>query len=741
MNSTPLSTSFDEKLYAATRVPQPSPDFVAALRARLDEAADHPERDVRPNRFGAHRSLWVTVGVTAVVLLAILFALGPQRVLAAVRQWLGYIPGIGIVDQSAPIRLLAEPASLTREGVTVLVNRAILTADQTRIEYGVSGVPLSAYPRGEAVTGCIEQEYLRLPDGTEIAASAPVPSGVNTATFVLPCIFDTLPGSVPEDWELTLRFVPAPADMTVLPIIELTPTQTAVASTLAAPPTASQAGWATVEKVIETSDGYILIGAFRPRISDTGWAQVNGVPQMRDANGARVEYTTPEDIQLPYDDDMSHGGFPFAFQIKTAGLAFPLTIEFPGEVYSPVEPSVSAEVEFDAGPDPQPGQEWKLDQDVRLGDYTVHLTSITAGADGYSFVFVLPAGVSQPSIQIEGYQAVGAGGGSGGVSLVYAELPKGKLKIVFSDLFVVTETTTWTAEWQPDTLRSEWLTPTQNASTACLSAGTLERLEPPPNDLTGQVLLTVLNPDINLVITDLHGSQPQVLVPGGSRGALSPDGLRVTYSAAEGIAVTDLASGETSTLTTAGGRDLHWSPEGSRIAFVTAGDVYGIFVAPLDGSAPRQYSDLGYESIAGWSPDGQQLYYAIPDAGGKGWLLRSVDVTSGETQDLFVLENSSRKAPFPEVSPDGAWIAYRGVDNASLYLMRMDGSQGYLVIEASSEISAISGIVWGPDSEWLGVSVMTPAAQQGEVVLVQPQSCAAYLLPELQGELDGWRMP
>ncbi len=328
----------------------------------------------------------------AAIFLAGILLIGPQRVATAMRSLIGYLPGVGIVDRSAPIRILAEPVSLTRQGITVSVNRATLTADQTQIEVGVSGVPLSAYPKSEAVLGCIEPSYLRLPDGTRLEVDAIFPANVNEAVYVMPCIFNTLPGAAPTDWELPLKFIPAP-------------------------------------------------------------------------------------------------------------------------------------------------------------------------------------------------------------------------------------------------------------------------------------------------------------------------------------------------------------PSGAQIAYVTSGDAYGVFVVAIENaSSPKQLSNLGYESLAGWSPDGGLIYYAIPGASGDGFLLRAVEVSTGATRDLFTLEDSSRKAPLPEVSPDGKWMAYRASNNSSVYLKAMDGaSPARLFIENPG--LATSSIAWEKEGHLLGISVITHEEQGSVMVLLQVDPCEAYVLPGLNGEINGIMIP
>jgi hypothetical protein len=327
-------------------------------------------------------------------------------------------------------------------------------------------------------------------------------------------------------------------------------------------------------------------------------------------------------------------------------------------------------------------------------------------------------------------------------SLSYAELPKGKLTVVLSDPIVASEIQTWEGQWQPETLPTFEPTPEAGASTVCLDADSFLELEALPAGLDGWMLVTELNPKRQIVLSGMHGEQRQVLAEDNARGALTLDGRRLAYpssSSRAGITVMDLASKETTILNGIQGGDLHWSPDGSQIAYVTAGEAYGIFVTNVDEVKPRQLSNLGYESIAGWSPDGTQLYYAIPDSGGEGFMLRAVGVQTGDTRDLFILDNSSRKAPFPAVSPDGKWVAYRAGDNSSLYIKGMDGSPTRLVLDAPA--TAINGIVWEKEGHLLGVSLLTPDNQDGEIILIQHDNCEIYRLPGLRGKLDGIYIP
>src|SRR5512139_1714559 len=65
------------------------------------------------------------------ILLAILVLLLMTGVVYAIGHSLGYFPGVGIVDQNSPVRVLAKPASLTRDGVTVAIEQVVVDSQRT----------------------------------------------------------------------------------------------------------------------------------------------------------------------------------------------------------------------------------------------------------------------------------------------------------------------------------------------------------------------------------------------------------------------------------------------------------------------------------------------------------------------------------------------------------------------------------------------------------------------------------
>lgn len=691
-----------------------------------------------------------------VLFVLIMVLVGIPGVAKAIGQLFGYIPNVGVVNQAGPIRVLAEPASVTRDGITITVNHATLTIDRTLIDYGVSGVPLSAYPKSESSTeGCNKNPYLRLPDGKRIELNAPIPGGMNEAIFVLPCIFNTLSGTVPADWQLTLKFVPAPPEMTVMPVLEAIPTLPP-AVTLPATPTSvgmdstpipSQPISLTINMAIPTSDGYILIGAIRVQDPNLSGYRVRDVLSLRDADGKKVSYSYPPDIDP--------GGLlgvkakdAFAIQFQAAGVTFPLTIEYPGAALSQPELQATSEFELDTGDNPQPGQEWALDQDIELAGYRLKITSVKVGPwHDYRFTLNVPEAIDGVNVEVKGLSSTGHGSGSYShgqisTSVAFKELPKGKLTFVFSDLVLASETQNWQAQWQPETLPAEWPTATPPAEPICLNGDPFLQALPLPDGFAGRVLLNDKNGETRLVMWNVDGSQPREFGSRNGRGTLSPDGQKLAFPSSDGITILDLSTNMSTVLPDQTESEIIWSPDNSLIAYVSSTDLYGVYVASVLGSSvPKKISNLGYELLTGWSPDGRLVYYAIPGANNdETFVLRSVDIESGATQDILTVENVARKVPLIKVSPDGDWVAYRvNIDN-SLYIKAMDGNSPARLLINNPGMS-LTGITWAKDSLLLGVGLRDSESKRGTVFLLKPSTCEAYHLPDLDGDLIGLFIP
>ncbi len=113
--------------------------------------------------------------------------------------------------------------------------------------------------------------------------------------------------------------------------------------------------------------------------------------------------------------------------------------------------------------------------------------------------------------------------------------------------------------------------------------------------------------------------------------------------------------------------------------------------------------------------------------------------------------NSARSDIRPQIKNDrhpgrppqrnGKWIAYRGVDNVSLYLTSLADAAGRPLIMDPSGVNALTGIVWSPDGKWPGLSLISASGQDSQVILLDPDRCEIYSIRGLTGELNGTLLP
>ena len=137
MNKWALNPQFEENIRLAFDTPAVRPEFVDNLHREIMLRAEAKTRATRPAR--RLRPAWSVTLAILTLLMAVVLIVGPQRVYAAVVRLFGYIPGVGIVDESSPIRVLAEPVSVTRDGITITVTSATLTGDKAYIDYRIFG--------------------------------------------------------------------------------------------------------------------------------------------------------------------------------------------------------------------------------------------------------------------------------------------------------------------------------------------------------------------------------------------------------------------------------------------------------------------------------------------------------------------------------------------------------------------------------------------------------------------------
>lgn len=461
-----ITTSFEEELSRYFHSPAPRKEFYKKLEQTLQARAS------KTNRFSVHmlrssRPAYVGIGITLALLL-VFIAVGPDKVLAGISQWLKYIPGFGIVNSEAPIRMLAEPVSQTRAGVLINVKQAVLTEGKTGIVFtqkGLSPKAVVEYGGQNSEKICSQSVALILPDGTRILGEdrgslgydedqaaqyvyyfQPLPADQRNATLYISCILGAGIGLAPEDWEIPLQFVDAPHDYALMPVIEITPSQTTVINQQVS------SNPLILEQVIETADGYVFMGQFKtPRANITLMKSAVEIPYITDGNGKRLMYTVSGD--LPQQAD-ANGDFLWAYEIHDKEIAWPVNIHF--DTIRAVCQDTAFQLEVETGTNSKEKQIWNVDQEFDDNLCGFRVLSMMRTSKGYSLsIESTKTQVKQVSPKIAGSSPVSNGVREYTDHIVETvdyknkeEVPTGLLKISFP-MVTIEILGPWSVQWQP----------------------------------------------------------------------------------------------------------------------------------------------------------------------------------------------------------------------------------------------------------------------------------------------------
>jgi hypothetical protein len=769
------SPEFLERVRHAAAVPPAPEPFVLGLRARLGERS----AALRPRRRLRARTAW-GLALGAVLVAAAVLALGPQNIVAALQKILGYVPGIGFV-QPGSIRVLSEPVTVTRDSVTLTLEQIVADSDRTTVVYSVEGLSLAAANSdGEGGPVCIQAEMLRLPGGRELAADSgggpgwgsgyrswlvfpAVPPDVYEGELNIPCLRDMPPGKAPENWNVPFRLKPAPPDLTVLPVINL-PTPTVGFRTRAATPEAAEPETygivLSLDTIIPLDDGYVLLGGLHGSDGRFSLADYPTGLVVTDAEGARIPAEWDSGDYAPAQTADSRS-VPFAYRIQGKSFRGPLTLTFPyvgAYLRDPVA------LQFDTGPNPSEGQRWELNRSFEILGIPATLRSaemiVQEDMQGFEFAVEAPPALRSVDITLEESPGLvqtrerccSGGGGSEpnrtGAFAVHAlsdfSVAGG---IIHLSIRRVELAGTWSAAWDPPVVEGQ---PTATAvPQACLTgeawgAALAGPAAPIPAGLGGRILTwrDANPPEPSLFLSAADGGGERGLAFGD--GSLSPDGKTLVFEQDGRMYLLDVDSGALTAITPPGvaGSRPRWSPDGARIAMNQFLENDHIVVMDADGSNLRRVTrGSSIEFLAGWSPDGEQLLYAVLGDGGK-YSLKYVNINTGETSDLFSI---NWKNPSPALSPDGQWVAFLerpfGSLAAEVHIARLDGSDRRLMTRLDAAPFYVYNPFWSPDGKWLAVSIQDAAAfRPGDpaVALIRPDTCEAVRLNGIRGQIRSW---
>jgi len=335
------------------------------------------------------------------ILIALFVLLALSGAAYALGRVFGYVPGVGLVENDSGMRVLVEPVSVTRDGVTLMVAQALVYSDHVQLVYGVKGIA----PENDSSTFTTEQlnsmdqtafcggattmpfsdndARLRLPDGTFInrtmdmskypenvfamkpAFEVAVPADATEITLVLKCIMWARLGAVPENWEVPLKLKYVPAGTVIgQPVLDVTPS---VSSSVH-----DNGITVGLDKVVPQDDRYSFYFTITPDESkDAALAYFPASASVVDATGQKIAliYMSPP----PVTHDVAE---PWELQSVARPAYGPYTFVLDKILVDYAEDGSNV-VEFDLGVNPQVEQIWNINQILHLAGTDVKVISAT----------------------------------------------------------------------------------------------------------------------------------------------------------------------------------------------------------------------------------------------------------------------------------------------------------------------------------------------------------------------------
>ena len=495
---------FEKEIKQTYRLPDANPAFFNRLEAKLRAYQPNPKTKTT---FHFARG-WAYAMATLLFIGVIVFAIGPSEVLAQIQAVFGFVPDVGLVDTSSPFRQLAEPISDTRQGITLTVQSAFLSANQTIITYVMSDLPTEMKRARFGDPECFTPAYLTLSDGSRFEASgssgglAPggsfvhvirfsssIPANFNRATLVFPCLEGTARGKGPTDWHIALAFRPASESIVVYPAT-LMPIQTGTVDPTAQPKTETEAPAMpaiiadgnrqeamVVLSVVEKPESYWVTWAYPDK--NDNLVQIDGYlyivpfnPVLYDANGVELPEPDPETQlelwkyeeglrnQLSAQDQMKYVGSMHTFVVPKSEVVFPVYAK--QNVYERSFPEKEAytEIEFDGSKVQTSDKPVEINQEIQIGSVKFKLNAIEKDQfGGYSFLFDGTEGkVIQCLVELVGHPTNMHGGASFNLddpfhfyqAAMFRQIPTGKLTVRVSHPAVLGDLISFIGSWSPE---------------------------------------------------------------------------------------------------------------------------------------------------------------------------------------------------------------------------------------------------------------------------------------------------
>jgi hypothetical protein len=328
-------------------------------------------------------------------------------VVYAVSQYAGYIPGLGIVNQDSPLRILSSVQTQTKEGIQLKIVSALASQKNTSIIYSLKGIPSNLYEGNAPLDPSPDKQRcsdgskqglrggirLVLPDGQRFDALGSgslgygqendyqkviffgeLPENVNSATFEMDCIEGALPGAAPENWSIPMTLKENLEDLKTFPVLKRVETNIQ----------RDNQATIVVSDLIPFKDQYIVLGKYIPENQDKeiviSGIDLNGKVSFTDVNGDPLQYNIPGDLQFYSQEDKSR----FVYIIDAKPASFPIDLQIAGISYY-CGGSIPYTVQLSDFP--ANNEIHRVDKNIEIGGCKTKLVSIVNNGPTLSLMF------------------------------------------------------------------------------------------------------------------------------------------------------------------------------------------------------------------------------------------------------------------------------------------------------------------------------------------------------------------
>jgi len=224
-----------------------------------------------------------------------------------------------------------------------------------------------------------------------------------------------------------------------------------------------------------------------------------------------------------------------------------------------------------------------------------------------------------------------------------------------------------------------------------------------------------INPDGTNVMQLTSGPDQE------SGPAWSPDGFKIVFSrllASGGSKLYVMNSDGSNQVAITNGphaAEASWSPDGSRIAYLSAFVNHELHIINTDGTDDRVLATrpgVGHSlgGPAAWSPDGKKIAFVATGDD----RVRHIYVMNSDGSGQTPITNAAVADNYPAWSPDGAKIAF--TRNNTLFTMSPDGSNQVPIANLNGQ--QILSPVWSPDGQKFALQISSSPARGPNVFVV-----------------------